>query len=157
MRLVMLFVLLAALTAAGTGWADGNEGRNFKAVLLPAPGGPEGGVGKVKFRQPRDELQIVELGVRVRRLLPDQSYYLQRATDAVVDGDCTGTNWLTLGHGLDPATIDTNDRGKGRAELSRDLSAVPEGSRFDIRFRVTDAVTNAVVLQSPCYQFTVLR
>jgi hypothetical protein len=157
MRLVMLFALLAALTAAGTGWADGNEGRNFNAVLLPAPGGPENGSGKVKFRQPRDEFQIVELGVRLRHLLPDHSYYLQRATDAVVDDDCTGTNWLTLGYGPDPATIDTDERGKGRAELWRDLSALPEGSRFDIHFRVTDAGTGAVVLQSPCYQFTVLR
>jgi hypothetical protein len=158
MRPLTLFALLAALTAAGTAWAHGNDGRDFNAALRGALGGPENASGKVKFRQPEDEQQIVYLGVRVRGLLPDHSYYLQRATDPVVDDDCTGTNWLTLGYGLDTATVDTDSRGKGRALFWRDLAAVPEGTQFDIHFRVTDAAdTNVIVLQSRCYQFTVRR
>ena len=48
-------------------------------------------------------------------------------------------------------------RGLGRADLFRDLVAVPLGTEFDIHFRVIDAATSAVVLQSGCYQFVVSR
>ncbi len=156
MRLLTILALLAAMTAAGSAWAN-HDGRDFNATLLPAPGGPEDGFGRLKFRQPRDDEQIAFLGVKVRRLLPDQDYYFQRATDPVVDDVCTGTNWLTLGHGLVPAPIQTDRNGKGRVLLWRDLSAIPEGTEFDIHFRVIDAVTSAVVLQSACHQFTVRR
>jgi hypothetical protein len=156
MKHVLTFlVLLATLTAAGTAWAI--ETRNFNAVLQPAAAGPENGFGTVKFRQPEDENKIVYLKVRVEGLLPNHGYYLQRATDAAVDDDCTGTNWLTLGRGLVPVAIETDDTGQGRAVLFRDLAAVPEGTRFDIHFRVVDAITNAVVLVSDCHQFTVLQ
>ena len=109
----------------------------------------------VKFRQPEDENKIVYLKVRVEGLLANHGYYLQRATDTAVDDDCTGTNWLTLGRGLVPTAIETGDTGEGRAVLFRDLAAVAEGTRFDIHFRVVDAITNAVVLVSDCHQFTV--
>jgi hypothetical protein len=155
MRLLTLFALLAALTAAGAAWAH-DDGRNFNARLWPAAG-LDDGAGKVKFRQPRDEDTIINLYVRVRRLLPNNSYYLQRATDTVVDDVCTGTNWLTLGRGPDPGPIETNARGKGRAALWRELVGVPEGTQFDIHFRVIDATTSAVVLESGCHQFTVLQ
>jgi sugar lactone lactonase YvrE len=109
----------------------------------------------VKFRQPGDPAKIVYLNVRVRHLAPNHSYYLQRATDSDVNDDCTGTNWLTLGHGLEPVAITTDDRGNGRAALFRDLTAIPTGAQFDIHFRVIDAVSSAVVLESGCYQYTV--
>jgi len=97
----------------------------------------------------------VNLDVWVRDLAPSTSYQLQRATDANVNDDCTGTNWLTLGRGTTPVSIVTNDRGTGRAELFRDLGATPVGTTFDIHFRVVRAGTTAVVLDSGCYQFTV--
>ena len=53
-----------------------------------------------------------------------------------------------------PRTIDTDDRGQGRAELSRCLTA-PSGTQFDIHFRVIDALTREPVLASGCYLFTV--
>ena len=109
----------------------------------------------MKFRQPNDVEKIVYLNVSVRNLTPNHSYYLQRATDTSVDDDCTGTNWLTLGRGLTPVAITTDDRGTGRAQLFRDLAAFPAGMQFDIHFRVIDADTTAVVLESGCYQFTV--
>jgi hypothetical protein len=73
----------------------------------------------------------------------------------VVDDQCTGTNWLTLGAGLVPRSIVTDAGGTGRANLFRDLSAFPVGAEFDIHFRVADATTGAVVLTSDCYQFTI--
>ncbi|MDP9491976.1 MAG: hypothetical protein M3P42_07225 [Actinomycetota bacterium] len=157
MRLLMLFALLAALTAGAAAADDESpaDGRNLNVSLGPPADGPADAFGKVDFRQPRDEHKIVYLDVRVRRLLPNRSYYLERAVDTAVDGVCTGTNWLRLGKGLDPEAITTNANGAGRAALFRDLAAVPTGTEFDIRFRVIDAATSGVVLQSHCYQYTV--
>ena len=158
MRLFKLFALLAALTAAvaatQAATADTTPPYNFTAVLEPTEGGPDSASGKVKFRQPGDLEKVVYLNVGVRELLPNHSYRLQRATDTLVDDDCTGANWLTLGRdNFTPQAIETNHMGKGRARLSRDLSAVTS-TQFDIHFRVIDDATAAVVLESPCYQFT---
>jgi hypothetical protein len=157
MRLLKLITLLAALTVAAAAVqaasADGPS-YNFDAVLVPAPGGPDSGSGEVKFRQPGDADEVVYLNTHVWGMLPDSSYRLQRATDLVVDDNCTGTNWLTLGRdNFTPQAIETNPSGNGRARLSRDLTGVPRGRQFDIHFRVIDDA-DAVVLMSPCYQFT---
>ena len=146
----------AAIAPADVGppWGPETPHFNLQAILRPAAGGPEDGFGLVKFRQPNDAEKIVYLDVSVRNLAPNHSYYLQRATDTHVDDDCTGTNWLTLGHGLTPVAITTDDTGTGQAQLFRNLAAVPAGMQFDIQFRVIDAATTAVVLESGCYQFT---
>lgn len=163
MRLLKLLVVVAALTGGAaasaqahqSAWGPETATRNLQAVLRPAEGGPATGIGILNFRQPKDANKIVLLDVRVRGLLPNHSYLLQRATDTSVDDDCTGTNWLTLGRGLNPRAITTNNSAAGRAKLSRDLAAVPTGMQLDIHFRVIDAVTSAVVLESFCHQFTV--
>jgi hypothetical protein len=164
MRLLKL-VALATLTAAAAApvarsddarpWGPETPNFNLQVVLRPAAGGPDDAFGLVKFRQPNDASKIVLLDVWARDLVPSRSYYLQRATDSNVNDDCTGTNWLTLGQGLVPLAITTDDSGTGRAALFRDLAVLPIGARFDIRFRVIDAVSSAVVLESGCYQFTV--
>lgn len=111
--------------------------------------------GDIKFRQDPDPAKIVTLNTKVQHLMPNHEYLLQRAVDQTIDGNCTGTNWLTLGLGLAPQSIWTNGGGNGHIELWRDLSAIPSGSVFDIHFRVLDAATMAVVLNSDCYQYTV--
>lgn len=111
--------------------------------------------GHVKFRQDNDAEKIVTLGVWVRDLQPNHEYKLQRAVDTNLDGICTSTIWLTLGKGLLPQSIFTDENGTGREELWRNLSAFPSGKTFDIHFRVIDAVNSAIVLASDCYQFTV--
>lgn len=123
--------------------------RNLEIILRGA------GFGLVKFRQPKDDEAIVYLDVWVRDLAPNTTYELQRATDPVIDDACDGTNWLTLGQGLTPQAISTDERGTGRAALFRSLAAVPPGSAFDIHFRVIQQTTQAVVLESSCYQFIV--
>jgi hypothetical protein len=133
--------------------ASGIPKANLEVVLRPS--GTGSGFGLVKFRQPKDGLAVVELGVWIRDLSPNTAYVLQRANDGSVDDDCTGTNWLTLGRGLDARSILTDEHGVGREELFRDLSAFPAGAAFDIHFRVLDQNTNAVVLQSDCYQFVI--
>jgi hypothetical protein len=151
-----LVLLVVPALAGGSDVASPAKPKvNFNAILHPISGGPGEGFGLVKFRQPKDADKIVYLGVRVRNLAPNQSYYLQRATDSTVDDVCTGTNWLTLGEGLVPEAIATDENGRGRAALFRDLAAVPLGMEFDIQFRMIDAVTSAVVLESVCHQFAV--
>lgn len=113
--------------------------------------------GHIKFRQDVDPSKIIVLNTSVRGLEPNHQYLLQRAVDAanVVDGNCTSTSWLTLGNGLTPQSILTDDNGKGSEELWRDISMIASGTAFDIHFRVVDAATLAVVLTSNCYQYVV--
>ena len=113
------------------------------------------GFGHVEFRQRNDASRIVDLGVWVRDLAPNHEYQLQRAVDQTLDGVCSSSSWLTLGKGLVAQTIGTDDKGTGREDLFRDLSAFGPGTTFDIHFQVVDASTHAVVLTSDCYQFTV--
>jgi hypothetical protein len=126
---------------------------NLEVILR----GEDGRLGHVKFRQDVDPSKIITLDTWVRDLEPNHQYLLQRAVDAanVVDGDCTSTSWLTLGRGLTPQSILTDDNGTGSEELWRDVSMVASGTAFDIHFRIVDASTMAVVLTSDCYQYTV--
>lgn len=130
-------------------WGPETPNFNLEVVLRGQ------GFGLVTFRQPNDADLIIYLDTWVRDLSPNSSYQLQRAVDTTIDGTCTSTSWLTLGKGLVPATIDTDDQGTGRAGLFRSVAAFPVGSTFDIHFQVVDAATGAVVLQSACYAFTI--
>jgi hypothetical protein len=161
MRLLKLFAVLATLATAaaaaaqadvGPPWGPEAPNFNLEAILRPAAGGPDNGFGLVKFRQPNDANTTVDLDVWVRDLLPNHTYYVQRAVDTTVDDDCRGSNWTmpTLG------TITTDDTGTGRADLVRSLPASLLGMEFDIHFRVAETPTaTSSVLQSDCYQFTV--
>jgi len=156
--LVALTTVAAAATradAVGPPWGPATPNFNLEIVLRPVADAPNAGFGLVKFRQPKDADKIVSLDVWVRDLAANRSYKLQRATDTNVNDACTGTNWLTLGQGLVPQAITTDATGTGRADLFRNLSTIPLGTEFDIHFRVIDAATSAVVLESACYQYTV--
>jgi hypothetical protein len=156
--LVALTTVAAGATpaeAVGPPWGPATPNFNLEVILRPVAGAPDGGFGLVKFRQPKDADKIVYLDVWVRDLAANHSYNLQRATDPNVNDECTGAMWLTLGRGTVPQAITTNERGTGRADLFRNLSAIALGTEFDIQFRVIDAVTLAVVLESACYQYTV--
>jgi hypothetical protein len=141
--------------AVGPPWGPATPNFNLEVVLRPVADAPDNGFGLVKFRQPNDADKIAYLDVWVRDLAANGSYNLQRATDTNVNAACAGTNWLTLGQGLVPVAITTDENGTGRADLFRNLSAIPLGTEFDMQFRVIDAVTSAVVLESACYQFTI--
>jgi hypothetical protein len=147
------FAVAAGAETAGPPW--GPETPNFNLEVILRPSGAGSGFGHVKFRQPNDADKIVYLDTWVRDLAPNHSYLLQRAVDTNVDGNCKGSAWLTLGQGMTPRAISTNDRGTGSAPLFRDLAPLPVGAARDIHFRVVDAGTLAPVLESACYQFTV--
>ena len=135
--------------SSGVAWGPETPNFNLEVILRGE------GFGHVKFRQPNDEENVVHLDVWVRDLAPNTSYLLQRAVDTTIDDNCTGSAWLTLGKGAVPQTIDTDDTGTATADLFRSLGATAAGTTFDIHFRVIDAITSAVVLESGCYQFTV--
>ncbi len=111
--------------------------------------------GHIHFRQDENTPHIISLETKVHNLNPNHEYKLQRAVDVNIDGNCTGTNWLTLGKGLVPQSIYTDNKGDGSENLWRNISMIPSGSLFDIHFRVIDAVTLEAVLTSNCYQYTV--
>jgi hypothetical protein len=113
------------------------------------------GFGLVRFRQPNDDALVIILDTWLRGLTPSTSYVLQRAVDTNVDDICTSTGWLTLGKGLQPQSIITDDTGTGSVQLFRSVAAFPVGAEFDIHFRVLEEATSAVVLTSECYQFTI--
>ena len=151
--------LTASVFAFGAGaeasWGPETPPFNIEVILRDISGGS--GFGHVKFRQPNDTAKIVYLDTWVRDLAPNHAYRLQRAVDTTLDGNCprVETDWLTLGKGLVPQVITTDDRGTGGEDLFRDLAAVPTGKQFDINFRVIEAVSSAPVLESGCYRFTV--
>ncbi len=139
---------------AGAPWGPEDPRFNLE-VILRSPTGSRG-FGHVAFRQPNDDLLVIELGTWVRDLPPNSSFVLQRAVDTQLDGVCTSTTWLTLGKGLSPQTLDTDASGGAREDLFRNVAAFPVGATFDIHFRVVDAATQSVVvLASDCYQFTI--
>lgn len=143
----------SAAASAAEGLVAGSAAQppfNLQAILRGD------GFGHVKFRQEKDpDANIISLDVWVRDLVPNTSYSLERAVDTILDGSCTGTNWLPLGQGPTPQPIVTDDGGTGRADLWRNLSAFAPGSAFDIHFRVIETGTPNVVLQSDCYRFVV--
>jgi hypothetical protein len=139
----------SAVAQSASAWGPEQPHFNLQIILRGE------GFGLVKFRQPNDDALIIRLDTWVRDLAPNTSYLLQRAVDVTVDDNCTSTDWLTLGKGLQAQSITTDADGTGREELFRSVAAFPVGSEFDIHFRVIDAGSSAVVLTSECYQFTI--
>ncbi|MFL5561718.1 MAG: hypothetical protein ACJ79K_09615 [Gemmatimonadaceae bacterium] len=127
---------------------------NFNLEVILRAVGDGNGFGHVKFRQANDDITRVDLGVWVRDLTPDTDYKLQRAVDTVVDDNCTGSLWVTLGEGSVPQDIITDGRGTATQDLFRVLPTTAVGAAFDIQFRVV-TTTGTPVLVSDCYQYYV--
>jgi hypothetical protein len=149
---LVALVLPAATLGAGP-WGPESPPFNIEVVLRDISGGD--GFGLVKLRQPNDGDKIIYLDTWVRDLAPGHEYLLQRAVDTTLDGVCSGTAWLTLGEGLTPRSIVTDDGGSGRAALFRNVGMLPTGASFDIKFQAVDAGTGVPVLVSGCYRYTV--
>lgn len=138
-------------TVSATPWGPETPNFNLQVVMR----GQGQAMGLIKFRQPNDDLRIAYLETAVRGLTPNASYQLQRAVDTILDGNCTSTMWLTLGKGLVPQDITTDENGNGGADLFRDLASLAPGATFDIHFQIVEAGTTTVVLDSDCYRYTV--
>lgn len=148
---------LSVITSVATDRSTGDT-PNYNLEVILRPVGSGDGFGHVKFRERKnDEPLIVYLDVWVRDLEPNTEYLLQRAVDSNLNGSCTGTVWLTLGKGLVPQSITTDENGTGREALFRQFAPAAVGMTFDIYFRVVrkGEIPPVAVLQSECYQFTV--
>lgn len=141
------------VSAHGLAASRGPSDAPYNLNVLLTSASHHGGLGLLAFRQRVDEPFIVHLNVLVIHLAASSNYRLQRAADPF-DGQCTSESWLTLGKGLVPQDITTNGFGIGYEELFRMLTS-PAGTSFDIRFRVIEASTGAVVLSSECRAFTI--
>jgi hypothetical protein len=116
----------------------------------------DGGDGFIKYRQNPDTARVITLDTRVTHLLSNHSYLLQRAVNPIADiTGCSSNAWLTLGEGLQPKSLVTNTHGDGSAKLWRDITGIPRGTAFHIRFRIVDEATLAPVLTSDCFDYTV--
>jgi hypothetical protein len=126
---------------------------NLEVILR----GDDNSKGHVKFRQDVTDDKIINLDTWLKGLEPDHNYILQRAVDPIneVDGTCSSTAWLSLGKGLIPQIITTDDKGTANEALWRSVAALPAGAAFEIHFQVIDATTMAVVLTSDCYQYVI--
>lgn len=125
-------------------------------VVLRGEGKYFGSSGFIKFRQDPDTARIITLDTWVFKLTPDHSYLLRRAVNPISDSTgCSSTAWLTLGKGLQPEAIHTDEHGDGKANLWRAVTAIPRGTSFHIHFQVVDSITLAPVLTSGCYDYTV--
>jgi hypothetical protein len=141
----------SSIVARTNQWGPESPPFNLEVVLRGD------GFGLVRFRQPNDGELVIHLDTWVRGLEPNTSYVLERAVDSNPDGVCTGTAWLTLGKGLVPQAITTDDRGTGRESLFRSVAAFGVGPSFDIQFRLVNVATGEVVLTSSCYQYTITQ
>ena len=141
--------LLAPSQSSQSQWGPETPHFNLEVVLRGD------GFGLVKFRQPNDDALIINLDTKVRGLEPNTDYVLQRAADTNLDGICSSTSWLTLGKGLVPQAITTDDQGTGEESLFRNVASLGVGATFDIAFRLVNVATSAVVLTSDCYRYTI--
>jgi hypothetical protein len=112
--------------------------------------------GFIKFRQNPDTARIIDLDTWISHLEPNHAYQLQRAVNPIADTTgCSSTAWLTLGLGLTPQSIHTDEHGNGNADLWRNVSSVARGTSFHIHFQIIDSASTAVVLTSGCYDYTI--
>ena len=151
MRSSILLLVCILLTASCTDHRIPQPNYNLDVTLR----GTGKASGFVKFQQFPERPFTINLDTSVQGLEPNTSYVLQRAVDTNLDGNCTSTSWLTLGKGLVPQAILTDNLGTGSAALFRDVSAFPSGTTFDIHFQIVNQQTTTVVLTSGCYQYTV--
>jgi hypothetical protein len=157
LSLFILFISAFAACEKSVPGDDSLQPYNINVTLRPNTDKekPGAGFGFIKFRQDPDTARIITLDTWVANLLPNHDYQLQRAVNPITDADCTSTMWLTLGEGLVPKAIHTDNKGNGQANLFRDITAIARGTEFRIHFQIIDAETLSPVLFSDCDQYTV--
>jgi hypothetical protein len=155
-KATLTLVLLATLFSCKKNPSPPDDsGYNLNVVLRGDAKSLPGSSGYIEFRQDPDTARIIDLNTWVHNLEPNHSYLLQRAVNPVTDPDCSSTAWLTLGLGLQPQDIQTDNHGDGHADLWRAVTSIARGTKFHIHFQVIDATTLSPVLSSDCYDFTV--
>jgi len=139
--------LLTAVSGTGTGIV------NVTATAQPVAGAPEG----FGFS--------VEGEVNVHDGPPNTTFLVQRKPDLNVNGICEGPAFITVPFPRPgpPVTLTTSEDGAGAAHFSvqfptePDGSPFPDGTRFDVMFRLLESSPNpgATELRTECFTVTV--
>ena len=128
---------------------------NLNVTLVDASNSESKSFGYIEFRQNPDTARIITLTTTLARLKPNHAYMLQRAVDPITSTACLSVSWLTLGLGLIPYSITTNNEGNAKTQLWRAVTSIARGTAFYIHFQVVDTESLQVVLVSDCYQYQV--
>jgi hypothetical protein len=138
--------VLTAVSGSGTGIV------NVTATAEPVPGAPEG----FGFS--------VEGEVNVHGAPPNTTFLVQRKPDFNANGICEGPAFITIPipRPGPPVTLTTSEGGAGAAHFSvqfptkSDGSPFPDGTRFDVMFRILESSPNpgATELRTECFTVT---
>jgi hypothetical protein len=172
-HLVLLIALAASLIAPGLVEAGGTHGQSLSAVTGQ-------GAGMVNLTAiPGEAGLTVEVTVNVHQTTPNATFYIQRAPEIGRplgnDGICQRANALwpweqPNSDGFPPApafvsvprplagdlkTLTTDADGSGSTHFALNFPAIPDGTVFDVQFRLIDSLTAPTTnLQTGCFAVT---
>jgi hypothetical protein len=158
-----------SLAPVATSFDAGPQGQSHGQKLRPVLGGGGGTVNVTPI--PGTTGFAAEITVTVHGLLPNTTYYLQRAADFPLRGQpgvCERAlgvapwgptqNFVTFPRpNSGPLeTIETSDGGAGSAHLTFIAPGIPDALEFDVMFRVVDdPAAPTSELRSECFVVTV--
>jgi hypothetical protein len=154
-------VLALGMLAVGPVQADETHGQRLSVF-----GGLGTGTGTVNVTLTAGVTGFsAEVNVNIHGAAPNTTFYVQRApefgTNFLQDGICqraAAGSWVTLPRPLLTPfmTITTNGAGAGAAHLSIELPFIPDGTRFDVEFRIVDSMSAPTTdLRTGCFTVTV--
>jgi hypothetical protein len=168
-RLIMLAALSVSLIAAGP-VAAGTHGQQLSPVLGQ-------GAGIVNLTSlPGEPGLTVNVTINVHNAAPNATFYIQRAPETGIpqrplssDGICQRANGVAPWVGAvrfvtvpiplagDLVTLTTNAQGNGSTHFNLSFPAtfVPDGTVFDVEFRLVDSLTAPTTdLRTGCFTVT---
>ena len=167
-RLVLLAALMVSAIAAGPVEAAGSRGQVLRAVI-----GQGAGIVNVT-PTPTSTGFSAEIIVNVHGTAPDTTFLIERAPELGRplgdDGICQRANELypweqPFSDGFSPvpafidannATLTTDANGDGAAHFAFAVPAIPDGTVFDVQFRLVDSHTAPTTdLRTGCFTITV--
>jgi hypothetical protein len=172
-RLVLLITLAASLIAPGLVEAGGTHGQSLSAVTGH-------GAGMVNLTAiPGEAGLTVNVTVNLHQTAPNATFYIQRAPEVGRplgnDGICQRANGLwpweqpnSPDFAAAPAfvsvprplagdlkTVTTDADGSGSTHFALNLPSIPDGTVFDVQFRLIDSLTAPTTnLQTGCFAVT---
>ena len=107
--------------------------------------------GVIRFAQ-KPGTNTITLNVYAHDLPADHHYTLQYAVEPVLNGDCSGSNWMNAGNGNADFDMESDRTGAIIEELRMNASDLLHGASFDVKFQLRDH-TSEVVLTSDCFPY----
>jgi hypothetical protein len=138
--------------ATGITLRQENSSSTHGLELRASPGGPSYGIVNVTSSAAGPTTFHAQINFNVHGLAPNTSYALSRASEfghGAVDHDgiCQRAAGLAPWVGLSrfsafPVTLTTDAEGDGSAHVVNETNVFPDGSQFDVMFRVSSGTTD---------------